>query len=101
MSRRSSLRSSGCRSQIESVLDLTQSEAGLLPIATEEIELLPFVTQVVREREEAIEGKGLTLDLRGDKSAGNGHGRRAPARPRDRQPARQRDRGDPEGRAHP
>ncbi|HLV07115.1 MAG TPA: PAS-domain containing protein [Croceibacterium sp.] len=58
------------RGQIESVLDLTQSEAGLLPIATEEIELLPLVTQVVREREEAIEENGLTLDLRGDRSAG-------------------------------
>jgi signal transduction histidine kinase len=58
------------RAQIETVLDLTQSEAGLLPIATEEIELLPFVTQVAREREETIEGKGLTLDLRGDRSAG-------------------------------
>lgn len=57
-------------SQIESVLDLTQSEAGLLPIATSEVELLPFVTTVVREREDAIERKNLTLDLRGDKSAG-------------------------------
>jgi signal transduction histidine kinase len=57
-------------SQIESVLDLTQSEAGLLPIATGEVELLPFVTTVVREREDAIERKNLTLDLRGDKSAG-------------------------------
>ena len=56
--------------QIESVLDLTQSEAGLLPIATEEVELLPFVTQVVREREELIEEKRLTLDLRGDRTAG-------------------------------
>jgi signal transduction histidine kinase len=56
--------------QIETVLDLTQSEAGLLPIQAEEVELLPFVTQVVREREETIEGKGLTLDLRGDRTAG-------------------------------
>lgn len=56
--------------QIESVLDLTQSEAGLLPIAPEEVELLSFVTNVVREREEAIEAKDLALDLRGDKSAG-------------------------------
>lgn len=56
--------------QIESVLDLTQSEAGLLPIATEEVDLLGFVTNVVREREEAIEGKDITLDLRGDRSAG-------------------------------
>ncbi|AKH41764.1 signal transduction histidine kinase [Altererythrobacter atlanticus] len=57
-------------SQIETVLDLTQSEAGLLPLATEEVELLPFVTQIVREREEAIENGGLSLDLRGDRSAG-------------------------------
>ena len=58
------------RVQIEAVLDLTQSEAGLLPIATEEVELMPFVTQVVRERAEALEAGGLTLDLRGDRSAG-------------------------------
>ena len=58
------------RAQIESVLDLTQSEAGLLPMATEEVDLLSFVTNVVREREEAIETKDVTLDLRGDKGAG-------------------------------
>jgi signal transduction histidine kinase len=58
------------RGQIESVLDLTQSEAGLLPMATEEVDLLSFLTTVVREREEAIETKDLTLDLRGDKGAG-------------------------------
>ena len=57
--------------QIESVLDLTQSEAGLLPIATEEVDLLSFTTQIVRAREEAIEAKNVTLDLRGDKSAGS------------------------------
>jgi signal transduction histidine kinase len=57
-------------SQIESVLDLTQSEAGLLPMATEAIDLLPFVTRVVREREDAIEAKKVTVDLRGDKGAG-------------------------------
>ena len=56
--------------QIESVLDLTQSEAGLLPIAKEDIELFGFMTQLVRAREEAIEAKAITLDLRGDKSAG-------------------------------
>ena len=61
------------RVQIESVLDLTQSEAGLLPLASEELELLPFVTQVAREREEAIEAKGISLDLRGDKSSGTVH----------------------------
>ncbi|MEO0063376.1 MAG: Sensor protein DivL, partial [Pseudomonadota bacterium] len=56
--------------QIEGVLDLTQSEAGLMPMANETIDLLPFVTRVVREREEAIEAKQLTVDLRGDRSAG-------------------------------
>jgi len=56
--------------QIETVLDLTQSEAGLLPIVTADVELFAFVTQIVREREEAIEEGGLTLDLRGDRSAG-------------------------------
>ncbi len=57
--------------QIESVLDLTQSEAGLLPIATEDVDLLSFSTQVVRAREEALDTKNITLDLRGDKSAGH------------------------------
>jgi signal transduction histidine kinase len=52
------------------VLDLTQSEAGLLPIATEEVDLLSFVTTVVREREDAIEARDLALDLRGDQGAG-------------------------------
>jgi signal transduction histidine kinase len=56
--------------QIESVLDLTQSEAGLLPMATESVDLLPFVTRIVREREEAIEARHIGVDLRGDKSAG-------------------------------
>lgn len=51
--------------QVENVLDLSQSEAGLLPIAKERIELLPFVTKVVREREQAITAGGLSLDLRG------------------------------------
>ncbi|MFB0611618.1 PAS domain-containing sensor histidine kinase [Aurantiacibacter poecillastricola] len=60
--------------QIESVLDLTQSEAGLLPMATETVDLLSFATQVVRAREDAIEAKNITLDLRGDKSAGTVEG---------------------------
>ncbi len=52
--------------QVENVLDLSQSEAGLLPITKQKIELLPFVTQVVREREQAIKNAGLSLDLRGN-----------------------------------
>lgn len=51
--------------QVENVLDLSQSEAGLLPVAKERIALMPFVTRLVREREQAIVGGGLSLDLRG------------------------------------
>ncbi len=56
--------------QIESVLDLAQSEAGLLPLAKDDIELFPFVTTVVEERAQRLREGGLSLDLRGDKSAG-------------------------------
>ncbi|MBV7267285.1 PAS domain-containing sensor histidine kinase [Erythrobacter ani] len=53
------------REQVENVLDLSQSEAGLLPIDKEEIDLLPFLTKLVRERESAIIKAGLGLDLKG------------------------------------
>ena len=56
--------------QIESVLDLTQSEAGLLPLALEEVDVMPFVTKVVREREQRIVDAGLSLNLRGNQAAG-------------------------------
>lgn len=56
--------------QIESVLDLSQSEAGMLPLAQEEIELLPFVTRLVEDRAARLAASKLTLDLRGDKGAG-------------------------------
>ncbi len=56
--------------QIENVLDLSQSEAGMLPLAAEEIELLPFVTKVVEDRATRLREAGLVLDLRGDKGAG-------------------------------
>lgn len=58
-------------SEIDRVIEMTQSEAGLLPIVTDEVDLMPFVTAIVRDREEALEQKGLTLDLRGDKNAGS------------------------------
>ena len=51
--------------QVENVLDLSQSEAGLLPIAKERVDLLDLLTKVVREREAAIIGGGLSLDLKG------------------------------------
>jgi signal transduction histidine kinase/PAS domain-containing protein len=56
--------------QIDSVLDLSQSEAGVLPLSHEEIDLMPFVTRLVEEREPRIRAGQLTLDLRGDKGAG-------------------------------
>jgi signal transduction histidine kinase len=55
--------------QVENVLDLSQSEAGLLPLAKSKLDLLPFVTQIVREREAAIVAAGLSLDLRGGATA--------------------------------
>ncbi|AKM09695.1 PAS domain-containing sensor histidine kinase [Croceicoccus naphthovorans] len=56
--------------QIESVLDLTQSEAGLLPLARETIELMPLMTRLVHDRAQNIEAAGITLNLRGDRTAG-------------------------------
>ncbi len=56
--------------QIENVLDLSQSEAGMLPLAREEIDLFPFVTRLVEDRAARIKQAGLSLDLRGDKGAG-------------------------------
>ncbi len=52
--------------QVENVLDLTQSEAGLLPISKARMDLLPFITQIVRSREPLITDGGLTLDLKGN-----------------------------------
>lgn len=51
--------------QVENVLDLSQSEAGLLPMSKRPFELLPFVTRIVRERERAILDGGVSLNLRG------------------------------------
>jgi signal transduction histidine kinase len=51
--------------QVENVLDLSQSEAGLLPIRKERIDVLDFLTTLVREREQAIIAAGLSLDLKG------------------------------------
>ncbi len=51
--------------QVENVLDLSQSEAGLLPIRKERLDVLDFLTTLVREREGAIIEAGLSLDLKG------------------------------------
>ncbi|MEM7779937.1 MAG: PAS-domain containing protein [Pseudomonadota bacterium] len=53
--------------QVENVLDLSQSEAGLLPTQKQEIDLLSLMTKLVREREEAIITAGIGLDLKGRK----------------------------------
>jgi signal transduction histidine kinase len=58
------------REQIETVLDLSQSEAGMLPLAKEEIDVMAFLTRLVEERETRLRENGLALDLRGDRSAG-------------------------------
>jgi signal transduction histidine kinase len=62
--------------QVENVLDLSQSEAGLLPITKEKVDLLRLLTAIVREREQAIVAAGLSLDLKGRR------GRMAHADPR-------------------
>ncbi|MGB3807409.1 MAG: PAS-domain containing protein [Erythrobacter sp.] len=62
--------------EVENVLDLSQSEAGLLPIEKEPIDLLDFLSKLVRDREQAILSAGLSLDLKGRK------GRVAEADPR-------------------
>lgn len=51
--------------QVENVLDLSQTEAGLMPITKEGVDLLSFMTDLVRERETAIVKAGLGLDLKG------------------------------------
>ncbi|WP_228244037.1 PAS domain-containing sensor histidine kinase [Porphyrobacter sp. GA68] len=52
--------------QVENVLHLSQSEAGLLPLSKEPVDLLPFMTETVRARESDIVAAGQKLDLRGN-----------------------------------
>ena len=51
--------------QVENVLDLSQSEAGLMPLSKAEIDLLALLIKTVREREQDIVEAGLSLDLKG------------------------------------
>ena len=62
--------------QIENVLDLSQSEAGTLPLAAEPVDLFPLLGDVVRERAERLSEAGITLDLRGSPAIGNATGDR-------------------------
>ncbi len=56
--------------QIENVLDLSQSEAGTLPLAAEPVDLFSLLGDVVRERAERLAEAGITLDLRGSAAIG-------------------------------
>jgi signal transduction histidine kinase len=60
--------------QIENVLDLSQSEAGTLPLAAEPVDLFPLVADVVRERAERLAEAQITLDLRGSSAIGSATG---------------------------
>ena len=57
--------------QVENVLDLSQSEAGLMPLNKEKVELFGFAARLVRDREKAISDGQLALDLRGSKASGS------------------------------
>lgn len=52
--------------QVENVLDLSQSEAGQLPLNLVETELLAFLTDAAREREQALSRAGLSLKIGGN-----------------------------------
>jgi signal transduction histidine kinase len=56
--------------QIESLLDLSQSEAGLLPLASDEIALEPFLRKLADERAARIAEAGLTLELQANGETG-------------------------------
>jgi signal transduction histidine kinase len=49
--------------QIENVLDLSQSEAGTLPLAQSPVDVRALLSDAVRERAERLSAAGLTLDL--------------------------------------
>ncbi|TYC86912.1 PAS domain-containing sensor histidine kinase [Novosphingobium sp. BW1] len=51
---------------IESLLDLSQSEAGMLPLRKEPVDLMPFLRKIAEERAARLDAMELTLDLRGD-----------------------------------
>jgi signal transduction histidine kinase len=57
--------------QIETVLDLSQGEAGTLPVARDPVAIFALLTDVVTEREARIAEAGLTLDLRGSEAVGD------------------------------
>lgn len=52
--------------QVENVLDLSQSEAGLMPLNKRPLDLMALLSKIVRQREALILESGLALNLRGD-----------------------------------
>ena len=56
--------------QIETVLDLSQGEAGTLPVARDAIAIFAMLTDVVQERAERLTEGRLSLDLRGSDAIG-------------------------------
>lgn len=50
--------------QVENVLDLSQSEAGMLPLVKESIVLEPFLQTIIDSRREKIDARGIRLELR-------------------------------------
>ncbi|MEW9854028.1 sensor histidine kinase [Novosphingobium sp. M1R2S20] len=61
----------GLGEQIETLLDLSQSEAGLLPLSHEDVELMALVRSVVEERAARITRAELSLDLQGSNLVGS------------------------------
>ena len=56
--------------QIETVLDLSQGEAGTLPVARDVVAVFALMTEVVQERAERLNEGQLSLDLRGSDAIG-------------------------------
>ncbi|WP_375291513.1 ATP-binding protein [Qipengyuania sp.] len=54
--------------QVENVLDLSQSEAGLMPLENEAVRLMSLLSKLVRLREDRILQGGMTLNLQGDET---------------------------------
>lgn len=57
---------SGLTEQVENVLDLSQGEAGLLPLSKENTQLQVLVSEMVDDRAQAIRSAGIIVDLRSD-----------------------------------
>ncbi|WP_164114907.1 PAS domain-containing sensor histidine kinase [Sphingorhabdus sp. Alg239-R122] len=52
--------------QIENVLDLSQSEAGAMPLVQTDIEVAEFLAELANSREETVEAKHIDLDIQLD-----------------------------------